>query len=113
LLVSFDHISPFQDSFCELVVMNTGKNDPHLISKIVASYLGHNRLAANELSALVVTVYQAIRQLGQGACARTAPYAGCFNTAFRATRLCCVPGLRLQRAISTAAYRHATWLEQG
>src|SRR5215472_11746889 len=45
--------------------MNTGKNDPHLTSKIVTSYLGHNRLAANELSALVVTVHRTISQLGQ------------------------------------------------
>jgi len=47
--------------------MNTGKNDPHLTSKIVTSYLGHNRLAANELSALIVAVHQAISQLGQPA----------------------------------------------
>ena len=39
--VSFEHILPFRESFCELVVMNTGKNDPHLTSKIVTSYLGH------------------------------------------------------------------------
>ena len=45
--------------------MNTGKNEPHLTSKIVTSYLGHNRLAANELSALIITVHQAISQLGQ------------------------------------------------
>ena len=45
--------------------MNSGKNDPHLTSKIVTSYLGHNRLAANELSSLIVTVHQAISQLGQ------------------------------------------------
>jgi len=45
--------------------MNTGKNDPHLTSKIVTSYLGHNRLAVNELSALVVTVHRTISQLGQ------------------------------------------------
>jgi len=45
--------------------MNTGKNDPYLTSKIVRSYLEHNRLAANELADLITTVHQAIAQLGQ------------------------------------------------
>jgi predicted transcriptional regulator len=45
--------------------MNTGTNDPYLTSKIVRSYLRHNSLAVNELSALITTVHQAIGQLGQ------------------------------------------------
>jgi predicted transcriptional regulator len=45
--------------------MNTGKGDPKLFSKIVRSYLGHNRLATNQLSDLITTVHQAIGQLGQ------------------------------------------------
>jgi predicted transcriptional regulator len=45
--------------------MNTGKNDPYLTSKLVRSYLEHNKLAANELSNLITTVHQAIAQLEQ------------------------------------------------
>src|SRR5215471_10385143 len=47
-----------------MVVMNTGKNDPYLTSKIVRSYVRHHKLAANELSDLIKTVHQAIGQLG-------------------------------------------------
>jgi predicted transcriptional regulator len=45
--------------------MNTEKHDPYLISKIIKSYLGHNRLAASELSDLITTLHRAIGQLGQ------------------------------------------------
>ena len=63
-LVSFDHISALRKFLRELV-MNTEKHDPYLISKIIKSYLGHNRLAASELSDLITTLHRAIGQLGQ------------------------------------------------
>ena len=47
-----------------MVVMNTGKNDPYLTSKIVRSYVRHHKLAADELSDLIKTVHQSIGQLG-------------------------------------------------
>jgi len=48
-----------------MVVMNTEKERSYLISKIVRSYLGHNRLTANQLSDLITTVHQAIGHLGK------------------------------------------------
>jgi predicted transcriptional regulator len=45
--------------------MNSNGNDPHLTAKIVSKYVAHHKLAASELSDLITTVHQAIRQLGQ------------------------------------------------
>jgi len=48
-----------------LLVMNTGKDHPSLTSKVVRNYVRHHKLAANQLSDLILTVHQAISQLGQ------------------------------------------------
>jgi predicted transcriptional regulator len=45
--------------------MNTRKNDPFLTSKIVRSYVRNHKLAANEMSDLITTVYRAISHLGR------------------------------------------------
>ena len=39
--------------------------DLHPVTKIVVSYLGNHTLAPDQLSALIVSVQQAIRQLGK------------------------------------------------
>jgi predicted transcriptional regulator len=45
--------------------VNTEKNDPHLTTKIVKSYVSHHSVAAGQLSDLIVTVHRAIGQVGQ------------------------------------------------
>lgn len=45
--------------------MNTRKNDPFLTSKIVRSYVRNHKLAANEMSDLITTVYRAMSHLGR------------------------------------------------
>jgi predicted transcriptional regulator len=45
--------------------MNTGKNNPYLMAKIVRSYVSHNRVEANQISDLINTIQRAIGQLGQ------------------------------------------------
>jgi predicted transcriptional regulator len=45
--------------------MNTGKDDPYLMAKIVRSYVSHNRVEANQISDLINTIQRAIGQLGQ------------------------------------------------
>jgi len=45
--------------------MNTGKNHPSLTSKVVRNYVRHHKLVANQLSDLILTVHQAIGELGQ------------------------------------------------
>jgi predicted transcriptional regulator len=45
--------------------VNTGKNDPYLMAKIVRSYVSHNRVEANQISVLINTIQRAIGQLGQ------------------------------------------------
>jgi predicted transcriptional regulator len=45
--------------------VNTEKNDPHLTTKIVKSYVGHHTVAPGQLSDLIVTVHRAIGQVGQ------------------------------------------------
>jgi len=45
--------------------MNTGKDHPSLTSKVVRNYVRHHKLAADQLSHLIITVHQAIGRLGQ------------------------------------------------
>jgi predicted transcriptional regulator len=45
--------------------VNTEKNDPHLTTKIVRSYVGHHTLRPEQLSDLITSVHQALSQLGQ------------------------------------------------
>lgn len=45
--------------------MKTGINDPFLTARIVSSYVGHHKLATDQLADLITTVHRAIGQLGQ------------------------------------------------
>jgi predicted transcriptional regulator len=45
--------------------MKTGINDPFLTARIVRSYVGHHKLATDQLADLITTVHRAIGQLGQ------------------------------------------------
>jgi predicted transcriptional regulator len=45
--------------------MKSNENDPHLTAKIVGKYVAHHRLAADQLSDLIITIHRAIGQLGQ------------------------------------------------
>jgi predicted transcriptional regulator len=45
--------------------VNTEKNNPHLTTKIVKSYVRHHTVAAGQLSDLIATVHRAIGQAGQ------------------------------------------------
>jgi predicted transcriptional regulator len=45
--------------------MKAGNNDPFLTARIVRSYVGHHKLAADQLPDLITTVHRAIGQLGQ------------------------------------------------
>jgi predicted transcriptional regulator len=45
--------------------VNTQKNDPHLTTKIVSSYVEHHTLRPEQLSDLITSVHQALSQLGQ------------------------------------------------
>jgi predicted transcriptional regulator len=45
--------------------VNTAKNDPYLTTKIVRSYVGHHPVGAEQLSAVITSVHEALSQLGQ------------------------------------------------
>jgi predicted transcriptional regulator len=45
--------------------MKTGINDPFLTARIVRSYVGHHKLAADQLADLITTIHRTIGQLGQ------------------------------------------------
>jgi predicted transcriptional regulator len=45
--------------------MNTEKSDTHLTTKIVASYVGHHTVGADQLAGLITTVHQALGQVGR------------------------------------------------
>src|SRR5215472_4883004 len=47
------------------VFVNTEQVPPHLMTKIVQSYVRHHRLGPNQLSDLITAVHRAIGQLGQ------------------------------------------------
>jgi predicted transcriptional regulator len=61
---SFEHTCCPTASRTEGVV-NTKKNDPHLTTKIVSSYVRHHSVAAGQLPDLIATVHRAIGQVGQ------------------------------------------------
>src|ERR1700745_2770717 len=50
---------------CGSVLMKTEINNPFLTARIVRSYVGHHKLAADQLADLITTVQRAIGQLGQ------------------------------------------------
>ena len=45
--------------------MNNEVLDPHLTTKIVASYVRHHRIGADQVSELITSVHRALSQLGQ------------------------------------------------
>ncbi len=47
--------------------MNSNENSTQLTAKIVRKYVGHHKLAANQLSDLITSIHQAIGQLGRPA----------------------------------------------
>ena len=47
--------------------MNSIENGTQLTAKIVRKYVGHHKLAANQLSDLITSIHQAIGQLGRPA----------------------------------------------
>ena len=55
------------------------------VTKIIASYVGNHTLSADQLSALIVSVDQAIRHLGTPISTAAATYAGSTDKALGAT----------------------------
>ena len=45
--------------------MNTEEVDPHLMAKIVESYVRHHKLGSDQLADLITSVHRAIGRLGQ------------------------------------------------
>jgi predicted transcriptional regulator len=97
--------------------MSLNGNDPHLTTKIVSKYVGHNKLATGQLSDLITTVHQAIGRLGQPdepeqvqtpavSIRRSVQqnYVVCLECGFRAVIL--RRHIRVQHGLTPNEYRH-------